>query len=89
MKVALCIAISCFLAGCNQQDSANRDDRHETPGQQAGKAAYEVEKGAKKAAKELDHDVKTFAHDAHEGFKQQKEKDQVTKKSPDDNKDEK
>ena len=60
------------LSGCNSD---------KTPGEAAGQAAYEVEKGAKKAAKEISKDVKTFSHDAKEGFKDAKQKDLERKKA--------
>jgi len=72
-------AIACtlaVLAGCNWGHSARRDDPHATPGEQVGRAAYVAEKNAKKAATELAQDVKTFSHDAREGFKETKQKDQ-------------
>jgi hypothetical protein len=71
MAAAGCIAI---LAGCNYGNSAHRDDPKETPGEQAGRAAYDVQKGAKKAAKELAQDLKSFRHDAHEGYQEEKQK---------------
>ena len=73
------IAISLVLAGCSRNDRS-RDDHHQTPGEAAGKAAYEMEKNAKKAAKEVSKDVKTFAHDARQGFQEAKQKDTERKK---------
>lgn len=66
-----------LLAGCNSGDS----DHKKTPGEVVGHAAYEAEKDAKKAAKEVSKDVKTFAHDAKEGFKDAKQKDIEKKKT--------
>ena len=65
-----------ILAGCRSEDS----DRRQTPGEAAGHVAYEVEKGTKKAAKELSKDLKSFSHDAKEGFQDAKQKDIERKK---------
>lgn len=74
---ALMIFVSfLILAGCERGDSAHRDDRR-SPGESAGQAAYEVQKDAKKAAKELGDDLKTFRHDAREGYKDAQEKDRA------------
>jgi len=40
-----------------------------------------VEKGAKKVAKEVGKEVKTFSHDAKEGFQDAKKKDIEKKKA--------
>jgi len=82
---AVRLAVACSLAGlagCNLGNSAHRDDHQVTPGEQAGHAAYVVEKDAKKAAKEVAQDLKTFSHDAREGFKDEKQKDQEGAKRP-------
>jgi hypothetical protein len=83
--LAVRLAVACSLAalaGCNLGNSAHRDDHQATPGEQAGHAAYVVEKDAKKAAKEVAQDLKTFGHDAREGFKDEKQKDQGGAKPP-------
>jgi hypothetical protein len=74
--VALTLAV---LAGCNWGD-AHRDDSHEPPGKVAGREAYQVEQDAKKAAKEVSKDLKSFSHDAREGYQEQKKKDQQQRK---------
>lgn len=68
LRVVLAASLA-FLAGCS------RDDRHQTPGEAAGHAAYEVEKDSKKAAKEMSKDLKSFSHDAKQGFQEAKQKD--------------
>jgi hypothetical protein len=74
MKI-LVIAISFLaLAGC-YSDTAKREDRHDSPGEATGKAAYNIQKEAKKAAHEAAKDLKTFGHDAREGFQNAKQKD--------------
>jgi hypothetical protein len=83
--LAVRLAVACTLAalaGCNQGNSAHRDDPQGTPGEQVGHAAYVAEKDAKKAVKEVAQDVKTFSHDAREGFKEEKQKDQEHKTAP-------
>lgn len=71
----LAVAVSlAVLAGCNTGD-AHRDGTHRSPGEAAGKAVYDIEKGAKKATKELSKEIKEFGHDAKAGFQQEKAKD--------------
>ncbi len=84
MKMIGALLMLAALAGCNSVDSAHRDDSHETPGQVAGREAYEVQKDAKKAAKEISKDLKSFSRDAHEGFQEQKQKEESRKKPDDD-----
>jgi hypothetical protein len=80
--VLFALAASMFiLMGCSSRDSANRDDHPSTPGTVAGHAAYVIEKDAKKVAKEAAKDIKSFGHDAHEGFQNAKEKDLARKKA--------
>ena len=79
------VGAACFLtllAGCNYSDSAHRDDRKETPGEQVGHAAYLAKKDAKKAAEEISQDLKSFKHDAHEGYQEEKQKDLEHPKTP-------
>jgi hypothetical protein len=72
------VALSLIsLAGCNSKDSA---DHQQTPGEAAGHAAYEAQKDAKKVAKEAAKEIKSFAHDAKEGFQDAKKKDVERKK---------
>ena len=81
-NLMLPLAVACglaALAGCNQGEPAHRD---ETPGEKAGRAAYQAQQDAKKAAKKLSDDLKTFGHDAREGYQEQKQKDQE-RKAPD------
>jgi len=78
LVVALSLAV---VGGCNRNDSANRDDHQTTPGTVAGHAAYVIEKDAKKVAKEAAKDLKTFGHDAHEGFQDAKQRDLERKKA--------
>ena len=81
MKIFLVAVAAAVLAGCGWGDSAHRDEHRTTPGEAAGKATYYLQKDAKKAAKELGHDLKTFGHDAHEGFQDAKQKDVEKKKA--------
>jgi hypothetical protein len=74
-------AFLAILTGCGSRDSANRDEHPTTPGTAAGHAAYVIEKDAKKVAKEAAKDIKTFGHDAHEGFQDAKQKDLERKKA--------
>jgi hypothetical protein len=76
MKKILLLPLVLALAGCYQSDSSHRD---ETPGEKAGRAAYQAQQDAKKAAKELSQEVKSFRHDAKEGYEEQKRKDQERK----------
>ena len=83
-KPAVLFALAMFLTGfvgCNQNDAAKKDDHPKTPGEAAGHAAYVIEKETKKVAKEAAKDLKTFGHDAKEGFQKAKEKD--LEKKPD------
>ena len=78
------LAVTLFLvlsAGCYRRDADRRDDNRTTPGEAAGKAAYTIQQGAKKAAKEIGKDLKTFGHDARQGFQEQKQKDLERKKA--------
>jgi hypothetical protein len=75
IAVAVIFSMALFV-GCDSRAS----DRHETPGEAAGRAAYNVEKESKKAAKELSKDLKTFGHDARQGFESEKRKDEAGKK---------
>ena len=68
------------LASC-RRDPQRADDHHTTPGEAAGKAAYEIKEGAKKAAKEIGKDIKSFSRDAKEGYQEQKQKDLERKRS--------
>jgi hypothetical protein len=70
--VAIIALFLAVLAGC---------DPAKSPGENAGHAAYEVEKDAKKAAKEIRKDLKEFSHDAKEGFQDAKKKDLDKKKA--------
>lgn len=73
IRIAIVASVT-LLAACS------RDDRRQTPGETAGHAAYEIEKGTKKAAKEVSKDVKSFAHDARQGFEEAKQKDAERKR---------
>jgi hypothetical protein len=75
-NIWLPLVLVLALGGCYQGDSAHRD---ETPGEKAGRAAYQAQQDAKKAAKELSTDLKAFGRDAHEGYEKQKQKDQEKK----------
>jgi len=75
MKIFGCLFVLMLLTGCYRSEADRRDDRRTTPGEAAGKAAYEIQKNAKKAAKEIGKDLKTFGRDAREGFHEQKQKD--------------
>jgi hypothetical protein len=77
MKILAIAFVLTFIAGCN------RDDHHQTPGEVAGKTAYEVQKDVKKASKELSKDLKSFGHDAREGFQEARQKDLQRKKEKD------
>jgi hypothetical protein len=73
MAAILSLAV---LAGCTTADTARRDDReHPSVGEAAGKAAYDIKKGAQKAAKEISKDLKNFDRDAKAGYQQEKSKD--------------
>jgi hypothetical protein len=65
-----------ILVGCGRADSDRRDEKH-SAGESAGKAAYDVQKGAKKAAKELNDDLKNFRHDAQQGYKEEQARDRA------------
>jgi len=83
-NLGLRFAIACSLAalaGCNQQNTAHRD---ETPGEQVGRAAYEAKKEAKKAAQELSKDLKSFSHDAKAGYQEEKQKNGEREKTRED-----
>ena len=82
MKTLAVVFCALTLAGCNVGDSARRGDRKETPGEQAGRAAYEVKEGAKKAATEVAKDLKSFRQDAREGYSEEKQKAQERKTAP-------
>ena len=69
--LALALAVVA-LAGC-------ADERQKTPGEAAGQAAYTVKKDAEKAAKEIKKDLKSFTHDAKEGYQEAKQKEQIRK----------
>jgi hypothetical protein len=72
----LAVTISlAMLGGCYSGDSA-REER-KTPGEIAGQAAYDIQKGAKKASKEISKDLKSFGHDAREGYHEEKAKESV------------
>ncbi|HEY3835316.1 MAG TPA: hypothetical protein VGL72_02040 [Bryobacteraceae bacterium] len=77
MRILAIALLLTFTAGCS------RDDRHQTPGEAAGKAAYNIEKGVKKASKEISKDVKSFSRDAHQGFQEEKKKDLQRKREKD------
>jgi hypothetical protein len=85
LPTGLAVAFSlAVLAGCNTGDTARRDDGdHRSAGEVAGKAAYEIKKGAQKAAKELKKDIQNFNHDAKEGYREQKAKDAARRRDPD------
>ena len=71
-----------LLAGCSYGTDAHRDQSKETPGEQVGRAAYLAKKDAQKAADELSRDVKSFRHDAKEGYQEEKQKIQERKETP-------
>jgi hypothetical protein len=75
MKILSVTIVLAALVGCQPEPSAQNPDHRPTPGEAAGRTAYEVQQGAKKAAKELSKDLKSFGHDAREGFDEQKRKD--------------
>jgi hypothetical protein len=83
MKILVVAFSLAFLAGCNTDDNARRDDHKQTPGEAVGKATYEIQKDAKKAAKEISKDLKSFGRDAKEGYQQQKQKDGTGKQPRD------
>ncbi len=78
----LAIASCITLLGCNS-DTAHRDDHNQTPGEQVGRAAYVAKQDAKKAAKELSQDLKSFRHDAQEGYQEEKQKHEREKANDD------
>ena len=75
MKILVVAMAMAVLAGCS------KDDHRTTPGDIAGRTAYYAEKGTKKAAKEVGHDLKTFSHDAQQGFEDAERKDLERKKA--------
>jgi hypothetical protein len=79
LAVAFSLAV---LAGCTTGNTVRRDDDRRSPedrrsaGEVAGKAAYDIKKGAQKASKEISKELKNFGHDAKAGFQEEKAKDQ-------------
>jgi hypothetical protein len=77
-----CFVVACglaFLGGCNSSNSAHRDEQKETPGEKAGRAAYEAQKDLKKAGKEITQDLKDFRRDARAGYDEAKQKHEEKK----------
>jgi hypothetical protein len=78
LAIVLSLAV---VAGCNTGENARRENErreneHRSPGEVAGKAVYDIQKGAKKASKEISKELKNFGHDAKAGFQEEKAKDQ-------------
>ena len=80
MKIAVTAVSMILLAGCTWSRQDRGDDHHQTPGETAGRAAYDIQKNAKKAAKEAAKEIKSFGRDAREGFQEEKHKDIERKK---------
>ena len=72
MRILGITLLLTFAAGCSRD---REEQRHQTPGEAAGKAAYNIEKGVKKASKEISKDLKSFSKDAKQGFQEEKQKD--------------
>jgi hypothetical protein len=75
LRVAVLFSLA-VLASCTPGENARRDNEHRSPGEVAGKAVYDIQKGAKKASKEISKELKNFGHDAKAGFQEEKAKDQ-------------
>ncbi len=79
IRCVVVVGTLTLMIGCNMSDTAHRDDRKPTPGEQVGRAAYVAKEDAKKAAKEVTQDLKSFRQDAREGYQEEKVKHEKEK----------